>query len=45
MAPRLVLRCEVDEAGLIRELHTMLAPRKLTAVRFDDAASADRVPV
>jgi hypothetical protein len=35
MAPRLVLRCEVDAAGRIRELHTILAPRKLTAVRFD----------
>jgi RNA polymerase sigma-70 factor (ECF subfamily) len=34
MAPRLVLRCEVDAAGRIRELHTVLAPRKLTAVRF-----------
>lgn len=37
MAPRLVLRCEVDATGRIRELHTILAPRKLTAVRFDDA--------
>lgn len=36
MAPRLVLRCEVDAAGRIRELHTILNPRKLTAVRFDD---------
>jgi len=36
MAPRLVLRCEVDAGGRIRELHTILAPRKLTAVRFDD---------
>lgn len=36
MAPRLVLRCEVDADGRIRELHTILAPRKLTAVRFDD---------
>jgi hypothetical protein len=34
MAPRLVLRCEVDGAGRIRELHTILAPRKLTGVRF-----------
>ncbi len=34
MAPRLVLRCEVDADGRIRELHTILAPRKLTAVRF-----------
>jgi RNA polymerase sigma-70 factor (ECF subfamily) len=34
MAPRLVLRCEVDAHGRIRELHTILNPRKLTAVRF-----------
>jgi RNA polymerase sigma-70 factor (ECF subfamily) len=34
MAPRLVLRCEVDAEGRIRELHTILAPGKLTAVRF-----------
>src|SRR5205085_3483748 len=33
MAPRLVLRCEVDRAGRIVELHTILAARKLTAVR------------
>ena len=36
MAPRLVLRCEVDVDGRIRELHTILNPRKLTAVRFED---------
>jgi RNA polymerase sigma factor (sigma-70 family) len=34
MAPRLVMRCEVDAEGRIRELHTILNPRKLTAVRF-----------
>ncbi len=34
MAPRLVLRCEIDSDGRIRELHSILAPRKLTAVRF-----------
>lgn len=33
-APRVVLRCEVDADGRIRELHTILASRKLTAVRF-----------
>jgi RNA polymerase sigma-70 factor (ECF subfamily) len=33
-APRAVLRCELDAAGHIRELHTILASRKLTAVRF-----------
>jgi RNA polymerase sigma-70 factor (ECF subfamily) len=38
MAPRLVLRCEVDAAGRIRELHTILHPRKLTAVRFEAAS-------
>jgi RNA polymerase sigma factor (sigma-70 family) len=36
MAPRLVLSCLVDTAGRIRELQTVLAPSKLTAVRFDD---------
>lgn len=40
MAPRLVLRCEVDAAGRIRELHTILNPRKLTAVRFGDPPPA-----
>lgn len=32
-APRLVLRCELDSAGQIREIHSILAPRKLTAIR------------
>jgi RNA polymerase sigma-70 factor (ECF subfamily) len=32
MAPRLVLRCEVDRAGRITELQTILVARKLTAV-------------
>jgi RNA polymerase sigma-70 factor (ECF subfamily) len=40
MAPRLVLRCEVDAGGLIREIHTVLAPAKLTAVRFRQAVDA-----
>jgi RNA polymerase sigma-70 factor (ECF subfamily) len=35
MAPRLVLRCEIGADGRIRELHTVLAPGKLTAVRFE----------
>ena len=40
MAPRLVLRCEVGEDGLVREVHTILAPQKLTAMRFrDDTAT------
>jgi RNA polymerase sigma-70 factor (ECF subfamily) len=34
MAPHVVLRCEVDSAGRITELHSILAPRKLTAIRF-----------
>jgi RNA polymerase sigma-70 factor (ECF subfamily) len=34
-APRTVLRCEVDGDGRIRELHVVLATRKLSAVRFD----------
>jgi RNA polymerase sigma-70 factor (ECF subfamily) len=37
MSPQLVLRCEVDADGRIRELHTILNPRKLTAVRFQAA--------
>lgn len=40
MAPRLVLRCEVDAVGRIRELHTILNPRKLTAVRFGEPPAA-----
>jgi RNA polymerase sigma-70 factor (ECF subfamily) len=40
MAPRLVLRCEVDAAGRIRELHTILNPSKLTAVRFGKPPAA-----
>jgi RNA polymerase sigma-70 factor (ECF subfamily) len=43
MAPRVVLRCEIDEEGRICELHSILASRKLTAIRFaattDNAAS------
>jgi RNA polymerase sigma-70 factor (ECF subfamily) len=45
MAPRLVLRCEVDAAGRIREIQTVLAPGKLTAVRFDDVPPAGSFPV
>jgi RNA polymerase sigma-70 factor (ECF subfamily) len=33
-APRAVVRCEVGEDGRICELHTVMASRKLTAVRF-----------
>ncbi len=32
--PRVVLRCELDRDGRIREIHSVLARRKLTAVRF-----------
>jgi RNA polymerase sigma-70 factor (ECF subfamily) len=42
MAPRLVLRCELDAAGRIVELHSVLAPRKLTGIRF--AGEATVVP-
>jgi RNA polymerase sigma-70 factor (ECF subfamily) len=38
-APRTVLRCEVDEAGRITELHAVLATRKLSAVPFGAAFS------
>jgi RNA polymerase sigma-70 factor (ECF subfamily) len=37
MAPRLVLRVEVDSHGQIREIQTVLAPAKLTAIRFPRA--------
>ena len=40
MAPQLVLRCEVDASGRIRELHTILNPSKLTAVGFGDPPPA-----
>lgn len=42
MAPRLVLRCEVDRTGRITELQTILAARKLTAVRFSRGDSFAR---
>lgn len=37
MAPRVILRCEIDADGRIRELHSILATRKLTAVHFSSA--------
>jgi RNA polymerase sigma-70 factor (ECF subfamily) len=37
MAPQLVLRLELDDDGLIREIQTVLAPGKLTAIRFPEA--------
>jgi RNA polymerase sigma-70 factor, ECF subfamily len=37
-APRLVLRCELDGEGRIRELHSIMAPAKLTAIRFGPAS-------
>ena len=40
MAPQLVMRCEVDGDGRIRELHTILNPDKLTAVRFGEPPPA-----
>ncbi len=33
--PRFVLRCEVDEDGRIGRLYSVLASRKLSAIRFD----------
>ena len=33
-APRALLRCELGPDGRIREIHTVLAGRKLTAVQF-----------
>jgi RNA polymerase sigma-70 factor (ECF subfamily) len=33
-APRTLIRCDVDDAGAIRRIHVILAPRKLAAVRF-----------
>jgi RNA polymerase sigma-70 factor (ECF subfamily) len=36
-APRIVLRCELDSDGRIRELHSILASRKLAAIRFSGA--------
>jgi RNA polymerase sigma-70 factor (ECF subfamily) len=41
MAPALVLRCEVDRDGRITELHAILAPAKLTAVRFPAGPTRD----
>jgi RNA polymerase sigma-70 factor (ECF subfamily) len=37
-ALRTVIRCEVGKDGRIRELHTVLASRKLTAVRFESSS-------
>jgi RNA polymerase sigma-70 factor (ECF subfamily) len=44
MAPRIVLRCEVDRAGRIVELHSILAPRKLTAIRLLSVPAPARQP-
>lgn len=33
LAPRMVLRCEVDAEGRIDQVHAILAPRKLTGLR------------
>ncbi|MFI5365117.1 MAG: sigma-70 family RNA polymerase sigma factor [Candidatus Binatia bacterium] len=33
--PRFVLRCEVDDAGRVSRLYSVIATRKLSAVRFD----------
>lgn len=34
-APRVVFRCDLTKDGHIKELHSVLASRKLTAVQFD----------
>ena len=36
-APRTLIRCDLDDAGRIRGIHAILAPRKLAAVRFPAA--------
>ncbi len=41
-APRFVLRVDIDAAGKIAALHTVLATRKLTALRAIDRASLPR---
>ena len=33
--PRFVLRCEIDDAGRITRLYSIIASRKLSAIRFD----------
>jgi RNA polymerase sigma-70 factor (ECF subfamily) len=33
-APRTLIRCDVDDAGRIREIHAILAPRKLSGLRL-----------
>jgi RNA polymerase sigma-70 factor (ECF subfamily) len=33
-APRVLMRCEVDAAGRIAAIHSVLATRKLKRVRF-----------
>lgn len=40
-APRFVFRLDLDRDGRVREVHTIVAPSKMTAVRFEfDAAPA-----
>jgi RNA polymerase sigma factor (sigma-70 family) len=43
MAPYLVLRLELDADGRIREIQTVLAPGKLTAIRFPEAPDTSSV--
>jgi RNA polymerase sigma-70 factor (ECF subfamily) len=40
-AVRIVQRCEIGPDGCIKELHSILASRKLTAVRFALGGSHD----
>jgi RNA polymerase sigma-70 factor, ECF subfamily len=35
VAPRFIVRGELDANGRVREIHVVLAPRKLSGVRFD----------
>jgi RNA polymerase sigma factor (sigma-70 family) len=37
--PRMVMRCEIDSEGRITAVHSILASRKLTAVRFPVSAA------
>ncbi|MGH7898849.1 MAG: sigma factor-like helix-turn-helix DNA-binding protein, partial [Candidatus Binatia bacterium] len=39
MGPRVVLRCEINRDGRIREIHSILAPRKLSAMRFAETSA------
>jgi RNA polymerase sigma-70 factor (ECF subfamily) len=44
LAPRSVIRLELDAEGRIREIHAVLAPRKLGAVHFRGGGEAPGAP-